>query len=155
MDVQEFVWIVGHGPVLVHRQFCIDIVRQLRVSLNGHRLSPDLYCAVQRIYETCGVHYYQYTKWLNQSMGNFMVEQVQRAFGDHCVVPEQQTYQLHAHYKEGVPNRCYIHAAVWMRVLDVVTLNLLHRIRVTSRRSLSTDTCTVCICYDFLCCTPT
>lgn len=137
MDVQQFVWIVGHGPVLVHKQFCVDIPRNRRFRLNGRLLSTDVYTSVQHIYETCNIHYYQYTKWMNQSMGNFMVQELQRLFADVCIVPIPYTYSVYGVYDKGIS--MYIDATMGVRLIDCDTMDCVRQVRVRCRKSLTTE----------------
>lgn len=138
MDVQKFVWIVGHGPVLVHKQFCVDIPRNRRFRLNGRLLSTDVYAAVREIYETCGIHYYQYTKWINQSMGNFMVLKLQSLFTeDACIVPVPHTYSVSGVY--GDNKLKYIDARMLVRIVDYDTIRTTRQLCVSCRRLLTKE----------------
>lgn len=137
MDVQQFVWIVGHGPVLVHKQFCVDIHRNSRFRLNGRLLPNDVYSAVRDIYETCNIHYYQYTKWMNQSMGNLMVQELHRLFVDVCIVPIQNTYSVCGVYDRGI--HMYIDATMCVRLIDCDTMDCVRQVRACCRKSLTTE----------------
>lgn len=146
MDVQQFVWIVGHGPVLVHKQFCVDIGRNSQYRLNNRPLSNDMYDAVREIYETCGIHYYQYTKWINQTMGNFMVLKLQSLFTeDACIVPVHNTYRVRGVYGEN--GLRYIDARMLVRIVDYDTVNTTRQIYVTCRRLLATEGYSIQICF--------
>ena len=73
------LWIMGLGPVVVHKQFVLDIGRrQVDWFLNNKPLPLDARDALQRIYEECGNHYYSVTKYMNQTLGNMMYEHVKR-----------------------------------------------------------------------------
>jgi hypothetical protein len=130
MDTQQIVWIVGHGPVVVHQQFCVDIRRNARFFLNGHRLSTNVYEAVRRLYETCGILYYQYSKYMNQTMGNAMMCHLQNVFSNCYVVPLQHTYYVKAQY---TINRRTIHACMTVRLVEYDTLETRNVVRATTR----------------------
>ena len=60
----DSIWIMSYGPVLVDKQFIVDIPRlHPRVSLNENTLSNNVYNSLQYIYDICGIHYYMYTKY--------------------------------------------------------------------------------------------
>lgn len=98
MDTQEQLWIVGHGMITTYRQFRTDIQRARRMTINGRHLPPDVYAAVLILYETCGIRYYQYTKYMNQTMGNLTMDRLLQIYGDMILVPDSRSYTISAYY---------------------------------------------------------
>ena len=98
MDTQEQLWIVGHGMITTYRQFRTDIQRARRMTINGRHLPPDVYAAVLILYETCGIRYYQYTKYMNQTMGNLIMFRLLQIYGDMILVPDSRSYTISACY---------------------------------------------------------
>jgi len=96
MDIQQSVWIVGHGMLISHHQFCVDVPRLPEAWINGRRLPRDMYDALLMLYEECDMHYYQYTKYLNQTMGNLSMDYVHRVFDGMCIVPDSTSYSVTA-----------------------------------------------------------
>lgn len=97
--MEQTVWILGHGPVTIHKQFCLDIPRSRnRFRLNGRVLPPNVYEAIRMLYETCHIQYFQYSKFMNQTLGNLMVFHLQKLYWDNIVVPSHSTYRIDAIY---------------------------------------------------------
>lgn len=144
MDTQQIVWIVGHGPVVVHHQFCVDIRRNARFFLNGQRLPTDVYEAVRRLYETCGIHYYQYSKYMSQIMGSTMMCHLQRLFCNCYVVPLQHTFYIKAQYTS---NRRSVHAYMVARLVEYESLESRSVVRVNTHFCIKSWKSTTCIKY--------
>lgn len=116
MDTQEQLWIIGHGMITTHRQFRTDIPRTRRVTINGRRIPREVYAAVLMLYETCGIRYYQYTKYMNQTLGNLTVARLQQVYGDMVVVPDSRSYAIAACY---TPVEQSIVATLTVMVYDI------------------------------------
>ena len=98
----DSIWIMSYGPVLVDKQFIVDIPRlHPRVSLNENTLSNNVYNSLQYIYDICGIHYYMYTKYLNQTMGNMMIQYIQSIINLAIhIVPIHKSYIVEGVYKQ-------------------------------------------------------
>jgi len=58
-------------------------------------LPKNVYRAVKILYDICGIYYFHYTRFLNQTMGNLMILHVQKLYCQH-IVPKQNTYVVRA-----------------------------------------------------------
>lgn len=97
----DSLWIMAYGPVLVNKQFIVDIPRlHPRVTLNEHTLSNNVYKSLQYIYDICGIHYYMYTKYLNQTMGNMIVDYIRCLKIASHIIPIHKTYRVEGVYKQ-------------------------------------------------------
>jgi len=110
----EMIWILGYGKLPISKQFCVDVSRIKTMSVNGHPLATNVYEAVRLLYETCGMHYYHYAKYMNQTMGNIMVMFLQRVTKLH-IVPYMHTYIVSSWYSEDTK---YIQARLTTRACD-------------------------------------
>ncbi len=98
--MEDVVWVLGHGPVVIHKQFRIDVHRCVgKLQLNGALLPGNVYAATRIIFETCEHYYYIYTKYMNQTIGNMIVEHLHSIF-ENAIVPVQSSYRIHAVYKK-------------------------------------------------------
>jgi len=95
--METSIWIVGVGPVLVNRQFLVDIGRR-RVDwyLNGRTIPKDPRDALLLLYEYCGDKYYLFSKYINQTMGNLMYIHVQRMHWSGTMSQVPDTYKVYA-----------------------------------------------------------
>lgn len=71
----QYIWILGLGPILVDKQFVVDY-RRLKLFLNNDPMPDDIREGLRRLYETCDNHYFSYTKYMNQTMGNCTFQMV-------------------------------------------------------------------------------
>lgn len=110
----EMIWILGYGKLPISKQFCVDVSRIQTMSVNGHSLGTSVYEAVQLLYETCGMHYYHYAKYMNQTMGNIIVMFLQRVTKLY-IVPYMHTYNVSSWYSEDTK---YIRARLITRACD-------------------------------------
>jgi len=112
----DSIWIMSYGPVLVDKQFIVDIPRlHPRVSLNENTLSNNVYNSLQYIYDICGIHYYMYTKYLNQTMGNMMIQYIQSINLAIHIVPIHKSYRVEGVYK---PVEKYIKGYLFVKLYD-------------------------------------
>lgn len=118
--MERRIWILGHGPVVIHRQFELDVPRSKgRFKLNNTILSDNVFTATRLVYDTCDIHYYQYTKYMNQTMGNWMVMYLQRIYNDVLIHPCHDTYIIRACYTEVDK---YISAQIIVRLVGIVSV---------------------------------
>lgn len=124
--MERRIWILGHGPVVIHRQFELDIPRSKgRFKLNNTILSDNVFTATRLVYDTCDIHYYQYTKYINQTMGNWMVMYLQRIYNDVLIHPCHDTFIIRACYTEVDK---YISAQMIVRLVGTASVR---RVRCT------------------------
>lgn len=112
----ETIWIIGVGPVLVHKQFKLDLHRLYpAITLNDVILPKNVYDSIRLLYDTCGIHYYAYTKYMNQTMGNFMMEHLSKLYPNKHIIRIPHTYKVNAYYK---PTEKYIDAFIDTTILN-------------------------------------
>jgi len=115
----ESIWIIGIGPVLVNKQFKLDLHRLYpAITFNDAILPNNIYDSIRLLYDTCGIHYYSYTKYLNQTMGNFMMEHLSKLYPNKHIIRIPHTYKVNAYYK---PTEKYIDAFMDSTVLNYDT----------------------------------
>lgn len=85
----EYVWILGHGPVLIDKQFLLDVTRLKNITLNSIPLPSNKYAATYLLFLT-GRQYYAYSRYANQTMGNMIMKKVQESFHPLPVAPVVQ-----------------------------------------------------------------
>ena len=107
------IWILGHGPVCIDDQFTVDIPRQT-CYINNIQLPKDKSDAIRMLYEICGIHYYKYTKFLNQTMGNMIIEYLKK-IEHRIIVPVRHTYKVYAFCYD---NKNIVKAKINVRVYD-------------------------------------
>lgn len=113
--MERQIWILGHGPVVIHHQFQLDVPRgKGRFKINDIVLSDNVFSATRLLYTICDIHYYQYTKYMNQTMGNMMVMYLQRIYHGSLIYPCHGTYIIRARYK---PHLKDIHAQMIIRLI--------------------------------------
>ena len=92
------LWIMGLGPVIVHKQFVRDIGRRKRDwFLNGKPLPRDPRDALEQIYHFYGNKYYIITKYTNQTLGNMMYWHVKRMHWRGTLKVVNNSYVFHLH----------------------------------------------------------
>ena len=84
--------------MVVHKQFVLDVPR-CRMRLNGFRVPKNPYDATRLLYDVCGHHYFIYSKMMNQTLGNHMVQTLQRITSSY-IFPVQRTYEVSAIYNK-------------------------------------------------------
>ena len=130
----ETRWILGLGPVIVDDQFIKDIGRRsVHWYLNNKPLSKDPRDALLRIYENCGNKYYQFTKYISQTMGNMMYSHVKQMHWKGTMMQQPNTYVIRAYTK---PNHVY--ASIHFDLYDE-QLRRCGEVRVVSMIDLDTD----------------
>ena len=107
------IWLLGYGSLLLHRQFCLDVAR-IEMTIDGRPLGRNLYDAARALYECCGRHYYVYSKYLNQTLGNAAVERLMRLTNDHIIT---ERYTVAANTESGE-----ICGRLWVRLLCPTSL---------------------------------
>ena len=75
----EYIWILGDGPVLINKQFLLDIERLPFVYLDNRLLPKDKYEASKELFHA-GPSYYAFSKFGNQTMGNMAYYHLQQIF---------------------------------------------------------------------------
>lgn len=93
----QSLWILGYGTLPVSKQFLLDLHRIPTITLNNVPLPANIYQAVRLLYDICGIHYYHYSKYMNQTMGNMMIEYIQKAYNNHAI-PYMNSYEVHGTY---------------------------------------------------------
>ena len=96
MDDQT-IWILGYGRVTISKQFSLDLVRIPNLTINGIPLPQNIYQATRLLYDICDIHYYHYSKYMNQTLGNMMISYIQKMYKCH-IIGVSQTYEVHAVY---------------------------------------------------------
>jgi len=90
------LWILGHGPLLVDLQFVVDYERlRKHMTFNDVNMPADCREGVRLLYETLGVKYFTYTKYMNQTLGNFGYEAVKK-ITDHHIIVDMPTININA-----------------------------------------------------------
>lgn len=79
------LWILGYGPVLVDMQFLLDYKR-LAMSFDGVDMPSDCREGIRLLYETLGHKYFTYTKYMNQTLGNFGYKALKHITDGHVIV---------------------------------------------------------------------
>ena len=79
------LWILGYGPLLVDPQFVVDYNR-LNMKFNGVDMPNDCRDGVRLLYETLGVNYFTYTKYMSQTLGNYGYHMLKRITSNHIIV---------------------------------------------------------------------
>lgn len=73
------LWVLGTGPLVVHKQFVRDISRRRQDwYINDTPIPRNARTALLLLYELCDCHYFIYSKYINQTMGNMMFDHVKR-----------------------------------------------------------------------------
>lgn len=88
------LWILGYGPLLVHPQFLVDYKR-LKMTFNDVSMPSDCREGVRLLYDTLGVKYFTYTKYMNQTLGNYGYKVLKRITNNHIIV-EMPSTRVHA-----------------------------------------------------------
>ena len=88
------LWILGYGPLLVHPQFLVDYKR-LKMTFNGVYMPTDCREGVRLLYDTLGVKYFTYTKYMNQTLGNYGYQVLKRITDNHIIV-DMPSIRVHA-----------------------------------------------------------
>lgn len=96
---ETVLWVMGLGPVLVHKQFVKDIGRRkVDWYVNGIPLPRDAREALQILYDECGHNYYTVSKYMNQTLGNMMYMHATRKYKKHLpVTPHTYSLSLAGH----------------------------------------------------------
>ena len=90
------LWILGHGPLLVDLQFVVDYERlNKNMTFNGLYMPTDCREGVRLLYETLDVKYFTYTKYMNQTLGNFGYEELKK-ITDHHIIVDMPTIRIKA-----------------------------------------------------------
>lgn len=133
--MEHQIWILGHGPVIIHSQFVRDIPRSKnRFRLNGFILPDNPFLSSSLLYDTCGIHYFQYTKYMNQTMGNLLMSHLQRIYAN-VIVPCQDTYRIDATYTQ---EKKEISCQLIVRIMTD-DLRTIHRIHCRCTYNILTD----------------
>lgn len=112
----DSLWIMAYGPVIVNKQFIVDIPRlHPRVTLNKNTLSNNVYKSLQHLYDICGIHYYMYTKYMNQTIGNMMVDYIRCLEMASHIVPIHKSYRVEGVYKQVEK---YVKGHVFIKLYD-------------------------------------
>ena len=110
------LWIIGVGPVLYDNQFATDLPRLYpRLLLNDTVLPNNVYDSVRLLYNTCGRHYYRYTKYINQTMGNVIIKHLKSIYPNKHTIALTHTYKVNAYYK---PCSKYIDSTLDVKILN-------------------------------------
>ena len=89
----EYVWILGEGPVVMDKQFLLDIERLPFVYLNNRLLPKNKYQASKELFHT-GPLYYSFSKFGNQTMGNMAYACVQKIFSSEDYYISLEPYSM-------------------------------------------------------------
>jgi len=112
---ERTLWIMGLGPVVVHKQFTKDIGRRnVDWYINNKAIPWDKRDALLLVYEECGDKYFIISKYLSQTMGNMMYEHVSRMHWNGPIVPIRDTYIIKAYSK----TYHRVHASIDLNLLD-------------------------------------
>ena len=134
--METSIWVVGVGPIIVNRQFLVDIGRRaVEWYLNGKSIPKDPRDALLLLYEDCGEKYYLFSKYMNQTMGNLMYEHVQRMHWSGAMSQVTDTYKIYAF--SGKKNM--IKAHLDLDLFDE-TLKRCGKLRVVSEFDIDKDT---------------
>lgn len=88
------LWILGYGPLLVDSQFIVDYKR-LQMTFDGKIMPSDVREGVRLLYDKLGVKYFTFTKYMNQTLGNYGYEAIKKLTDDHVVV-NMPSIRVHA-----------------------------------------------------------
>ena len=140
----DSIWIMSYGPVLVDKQFTNDMRRlHPNITLNDIVLPKNIYESLQQIYDTCHIHYFLYTKYLNQTLGNLMTKYIQKITYNKHILPLSHTYKVNAVYK---PFTKYIQAKMLVKLIDN-HLKYIKTIRIECLYSIDDDRTIIKIKY--------
>lgn len=79
------IWILGYGPLLVDKQFAVDYNR-LKMEFDGVAMPTDCREGLRLLYDTLGTRYFTYTKYMNQTLGNYGYHVLKRITENHIIV---------------------------------------------------------------------
>ena len=97
-NMETTLWVLGTGPLIVHKQFIRDISRRRQDWFLDDTVIPrDPRAALLLLYERCGNNYFLYSKYLNQTMGNMMFDHVKRLHWCDYMRAEPGSYIIQAH----------------------------------------------------------
>ncbi len=101
------LWIIGVGPVLYDNH--------PRLLLNDTVLPNNVYDSVRLLYNTCGRHYYRYTKYINQTMGNVIIKHLKTIYPKKHTIALTHSYKVNTYYK---PCSKYIDSTLDVKILN-------------------------------------
>ena len=90
----ESLWVLGYGPLLVDSQFVVDY-RRLRMLFDGHPMPPDTREGVRLLYDTVGRQYYVYTKYMNQTLGNYGYMIIRQIYSYPHMIANMPSIRIH------------------------------------------------------------
>lgn len=92
------IWIIGLGPLVVHKQFIKDISRRNVIwTIDGIHIPLNPRDALLLLYERCSTKYFMFSKYMNQTLGNMMYEHVRNMYWKHHLKHVFKSFVLHAY----------------------------------------------------------
>ena len=89
------LWILGHGRCFVDSQFVLDYSR-VTIFFDHAPMPSDVREGVRLLYEKLDENYYIYTKFMNQTIGNYAYKQVKNVTVAPHLVVTMPTLRVHA-----------------------------------------------------------
>ncbi len=109
------LWVLGTGPLVVHKQFVRDIGRRRQDwYLDNTPIPRDARSALLLLYEQCDIDYFIYSKYINQTMGNMMFDHVKRLHWNDYIRARPGSYVIRAYTR----NKRLITAAIEFVLYD-------------------------------------
>lgn len=75
------IWILGIGPLIVHRLFLQD-VKRLDIFINNVLMPKNEYIVLEYLYKLFGNKYLFYTKYISQRLGNKVFNELKEQYDD-------------------------------------------------------------------------
>jgi len=88
----ENIWILGEGIAPVDKQFICDCQR-MNMKLNNKPFPNEKRSGLKRLMEECNDFYFIYSKYMNQTLGNMIVESLLPLTSDHIIPLKMQLSQ--------------------------------------------------------------
>lgn len=133
------IWILGYGLITISKQFYVDLPRIQGMTINNIPLTSNIYIATRLLYDICGIHYYHYSRYMNQTLGNLMIFYMKKMYSDLHLIPEKNTYEVQAWYKL---NRMVIRAAMRVKLYNS-DLSEINTIRISCVYNVQTNNTTI------------
>lgn len=133
------IWILGYGLITISKQFYVDLPRIQGMTINNIPLTSNIYIATRLLYDICGIHYYHYTRYMNQTLGNLMIFYMKKMYSDLHLIPEKDSYVVQAWYRL---DKMVIRAAMRVKLYNS-DLSQINTIRISCVYNVQTNNTTI------------
>jgi hypothetical protein len=131
---ETYVWILGVGRLLFDKQFTLDINRMRHITINGLRVRSNMHDVARYLYHATKHRYFLYSKYMNQGIGNVVVQELQCLL-DLLVVPVQKSLRMVVDTRSGT-----VGSSMVVRILRY-DCSMYCKLHCTYRMSLSGERC--------------